>query len=106
MTIASQHAHAMAADAWQCPNCPLGFQRFDIRSGRNTCPNCGYFGGPSHAGPGVVELEVPVAEWLKGSPSRDVMQQIVQDMLSPSSDVSHVKVRLSLCHTPATSTTS
>lgn len=106
MTTPDQHARAMSRGAWQCPNCPLGFQRFDILSDLSACPNCGYHGGPSHAGPGVVELEVPVAEWLKGSPSRDVMQQIVQDMLSPSSDVSHVKVRLSLCHTPATSTTS
>jgi hypothetical protein len=101
MTVTpAQHARALARGAWQCPACPLGFMQFDITADLNLCPNCGYHGGEAHAGPGVVEIEVPVAEWLKGSPSREVMQQIVQDMfpaLPP--DVTHVKVRLSLCPT-------
>ena len=105
MTSEIGHARAMEMQLWQCPNCSLGWQQYLVAEDRSVCPNCGYAGGESHAGPGVVEIQVPVAEWLKGSPSRDVMQQIVKDMLPLSPDVTHVKVRLSLCLIPQPGTT-
>ena len=100
-----RHAAAMARREFQCPNCAYGWLKYFVQDDSQQCVLCGYSGGESHAGPGVVEIQVPVAEWLKGSPSRDVMQQIVKDMLPLSTDVTHVKVRLSLCLIPQPGTT-
>jgi len=103
MTTPDQHARAMARRDWQCPNCPLGFQRFDILTDASVCPNCGYSGGVSCAGPDALELTCRIEEFRTVFPSLPGPETMVRSDFAAVA--THVKVRISLCLIPPTSTT-
>ena len=98
MTVTpEQHHSMMAAGAWQCPQCPLGFQRYSVNTDDTQCPNCGYNGGIARAGPDAVELAVRIEDFQKFYPNLPLP--------IANFTASHVKVRISLCPIPQPNTT-
>jgi hypothetical protein len=93
MTSQLGHARAMEQQLWQCPQCPGGWQQYLVSEDLSRCPNCGYSGGPAMAGPGAIDLFIPVG----GSNVVDITGFTkLHFSAAQLADASHLKVRISV----------
>jgi Zn ribbon nucleic-acid-binding protein len=55
--LGDEKSKALAYGAWQCPQCPEGWQVYMIAIDMNVCAKCGYKGGPISTNGGKPQSE-------------------------------------------------